>query len=298
MTIFIQVVLPVLLVFGAGFAIQKWQRVDIKPLSVVALYVATPALVFQTFYHAEIDRQYGYMVAFALLLLFAIIFINKLAALVTKRTSEEESGWILGTAFMNSGNYGAPIILFAYGQEGFAFAVSFMVLQAIIMNIFGVYYAAKGRSGVRFALKSVIGMPVTYAVILGLLVQLSGATVPDNLLGTVDILAEAAIPMVMIILGMQLANMSWGQFEWKPLSYVVTVRLLVSPLIAYLLTLIFPFDPLLANVLIISAAMPSAATIVMFAVQFNTMPKFISSVTLVSTIISIFTITLLLMILN
>lgn len=298
MTIFIQVVLPVLLVFGAGFAIQKWKQVDIKPLSIVALYVATPALVFQTFYHADIDRQYGYMVVFALLLLFSIIVLNKLVARMTKQSTEEESGWILGTAFMNSGNYGAPIVLFAYGQEGFAFAVSFMVLQAIIMNIFGVYYAAKGQSGARYALKSVLGMPVTYAVLLGVIFQLNDFTIPDNILGTVDIVAEAAIPMIMIILGMQLANMSWGQFEWKPLSYVVTVRLLISPVIAFLLTLIFPFDPLLANVLIISAAMPSAATIVMFAVQFDTKPKFISSVTLVSTLISVFTITLLLMILN
>ncbi|ADI00243.1 AEC family transporter [Salisediminibacterium selenitireducens] len=298
MTIFIQVVLPVLLVFGAGFAIQKWQKVDIAPLSMVALYVATPALVFQTFYEADLDRQYGFMVIFALLLLFSLIAINKAAASLTKASSTDESAWILSTAFMNSGNYGAPIILFAYGQEGFAFAVSFMVLQSIIMNIFGVYYAAKGRAGARYALRSVLGMPVTYAVLAGVFTQWSGLTVPDNLMGTVNILAEAAIPMVMIILGMQLANMSWSQFEWRPLSYAVTVRLLLSPIIAYGLTLLFPFDPLLQNVLIVSAAMPSAATIVMYAVRFDSKPAFISSVTLVSTLLSVLTVTLLLMLLN
>ncbi|GEL08089.1 AEC family transporter [Salisediminibacterium halotolerans] len=297
MTIFIEVVLPVLLVFAIGFAVQKWKSVSIKSVSVVALYIATPALVFQTFYNADIDRQYGYMVLFAFLLLFALIIVNKGAAKIAGASEEKESGWILATAFMNSGNYGAPIILFAYGEEGFAFAVSFMVLQAIIMNIFGVYYAAKGNAGARYAVKAVFSMPVTYALMLALIFQLTAFSMPENIMGTVDILAEAAIPLVMVILGMQLATMTFGQLEWKDVSYSVFVRLIISPIIAFGIVQFMPLDPLLANVLIVSAATPSAATIVMYAVQFDNQPKYVSGVTLVSTLLSIVTITVLLMIL-
>ncbi|SES39013.1 AEC family transporter [Salisediminibacterium halotolerans] len=297
MTIFIEVVLPVLLVFAIGFAVQKWKSVSIKSVSVVALYIATPALVFQTFYNADIDRQYGYMVLFAFLLLFALIIVNKGAAKIAGASEEKESGWILATAFMNSGNYGAPIILFAYGEEGFAFAVSFMVLQAIIMNIFGVYYAAKGNAGARYAVKAVFSMPVTYALMFALIFQLTAFSMPENIMGTVDILAEAAIPLVMVILGMQLATMTFSQLEWKDVSYSVFVRLIISPIIAFGIVQFMPLDPLLANVLIVSAATPSAATIVMYAVQFDNQPKYVSGVTLVSTLLSIVTITVLLMIL-
>ncbi|MFC4736380.1 AEC family transporter [Bacillus daqingensis] len=298
MTIFIQVVLPVLLIFAAGFAIQKWKKVDIKPVSVVALYVATPALVFQTFYEAELDRQYVYMVVFSFALLFSLILLNKLVAKITKRSEKKESGWILSTAFMNAGNYGAPIILFAYGQEGFAYAVSFMVLQSIIMNVFGVYYAAKGYAGSRYAVRSILTMPVTYALLLAVVMQATPLAMPDNLMGAVDIVAAAAIPIVMIILGMQLANMQIGQFDWPSISYSTTVRLLISPLIAWGLTMLMPMDPLLAKVLIVSAAMPSAATIVMFCVQFDNQPRYVSSVTMVTTLLSVITITVLLAILQ
>lgn len=238
------------------------------------------------------------MVAFALLLLFSLIVVNKVFAKIKKYPESLESGLILSTAFMNSGNYGAPIILFAYGEAGFAFVVSFMVLQSIIMNSFGVYYAARGGSGVKSAIISVFQMPTTYALIVALILKGLHLELPSNLINIVNMIADAAIPTVMIVLGMQLANIQWGNFQWAHISYGVIVRLIVSPIIAFFITLLFPFDPLLAKVLIVSAAMPSAATIVMYAVQFDSEPRLVSTITLITTMISIVTITILLTVLG
>lgn len=298
MSIFFQVVLPVILVFSIGYLVQMWKRVELKSISTVAIYIMTPALVFKTFYKANLDIQYFYIVAFSLLLLFCLIIINRIYSKLKNNSQSLESGLILSTAFMNAGNYGAPIILFAYGEVGFAFAVSFMVLQSIIMNSFGVYYAARGGSGVRMAIRSILGMPTTYAVICALLLKGFQVQLPSNLLNTVSIIADAAIPTVMLILGMQLANIKWGNFEWGSISFGVIIRLIVSPAIAYIITLVFPFDPLLAKVLIVLAAMPSAATMVMYAVQFESEPRLVSTITLITTLISIVTVTLLLAILG
>ncbi|MCT8137179.1 AEC family transporter [Anaerobacillus sp. CMMVII] len=298
MQIFLQVVLPVILVFLIGYLVQIWKRLDIKAISTVAIYVMTPCLVFRVFYTAELDMQYFYMVIFSIILLVAIIVINVVYAKLRGYSQSLESGLILSTAFMNSGNYGAPIILFAYGEIGFAYSVSFLVLQAIIMNFFGVYYAARGKATIKVALKSVFEMPATYAVIIALVLKGLQVEVPGNLFQTIDIIADATIPTVMIILGMQLANIKWTKFEWGHISFGIIVRLIISPIIAYFIILLFPFDPLLAKVLIVSAAMPSAATIVMYAVQFDAKPKLVSAITLMTTIVSIFTITILLAILG
>ncbi|RKL68318.1 transporter [Salipaludibacillus neizhouensis] len=298
MTIFITVVLPVLLVFVAGYVVQKWRKVDIKPVSTVAIYILTPALVFETFYYAEMNIQYAYMIAFALILLFALIIITKVYSWKMKYSASTESGLILSTAFMNSGNYGAPIILFAYGEAGFAFAISFMVLQAVIMNFFGIYYAARGVSGMRTALKVLMKMPVTYSMLLVIPLKFFDIPMPSTIMQPVELISQAAIPIVMLILGMQLARIEWGNSAWGKVSYGVIVRLVISPIIAYGITLMMPMDPLLADVLIVSAAMPSAATIVMFAVEFDAEPKLVSSTTLITTLLSVVTITLILTILG
>ncbi|WP_226581253.1 AEC family transporter [Halobacillus litoralis] len=290
MSIFFQVVLPVILVFFAGYALQKILHLEIKSISTVTLYIMLPCLVFDTFYGATFDQDYFMMIAFSILLLFSILLINKIAARLLKYETPTESGLILSTAFMNAGNYGAPIVLFAFGEEGFVYSVSFMVLQQIVMNFFGVYYAAKGAAGISMAIKTVLKMPPTHAVWMALLFKYMSIPIPENIRSSIQLVGDATIPSVMILLGMQLANITVKNLAWDKISYAATLRLLGSPLIAWALTVVLPMNDMMANVLIISAAMPSAATTTMYAVQFNSKPELVSSITLITTLISVVTI--------
>lgn len=298
MSIFVQVVLPVFAIFLLGYGIQKWKKLDIRSLSTIAIYIFTPMLVFQTFYRAELNQQYADMVLFSLLLLAILIAVNVSYCKIKQYDQSVESGLILSTAFMNSGNYGAPIVLFAYGDTAFAYAVSLLVLHTILMNFFGVFYAARGKAGIDYAFKAVLEMPPTYAVIVALILNLGGVKVPETILSAVDLLAAPTIPLVMIILGMQLAEIKIAKIEWDKMSFGVFVRLLLSPLIAIVIIYFMPMDPLLEKVLILTAAMPSAATTVIYAIQYDTEPDLVSGVTLITTLLSVFTITLLLLFLG
>lgn len=298
MSIFIEVVFPILLIFAVGYVIQRWRRMDLKSISTFAIYILTPALVFRTFYTMELNDQYILMTLYAFLLLFILIAINKLYAKIRKYPQEIESGLILGTAFMNAGNYGVPVILFAFGEAGFVYAVTFMALQSIIMNFFGVYYAARGTSGVRMAIVAVLRMPLTYAIILAIALNGLNLSIPDNLFSAIDLVAYATIPVVMLILGMQLAELNLGKLDFDKITYAVLVRMFLSPAITFVLVSLLPMDPLLQKVLIIASAMPSAVNTTMYALQFNAEPQLVSSITIVTTLISVVTISVLLMLLG
>lgn len=116
--IFLEVILPVLLIFLSGYILQRKFRMDLKPISSLAIYVLTTALVFRTFYKTELDLQLFYIVVISLLLLGALIVLTQLTARLFRYDKSQESALMLSTAFMNSGNYGTPIILFAYGRPG------------------------------------------------------------------------------------------------------------------------------------------------------------------------------------
>ncbi|WP_307794975.1 AEC family transporter [Alkalihalobacillus sp. BA299] len=297
--IFVNVVLPAILIFMAGFIVQRWKKMNIKSISTLAVYILSPALVFKTFYDVQLDQQYLFITMFSLILLFSIIIINKVYSKFRKYPRDVESGLILSTAFMNAGNYGAPIILFAYGETGFTYAVSFMVLQSVIMNFFGVYYAASGNIGFKAAIRTISGMPLTYAMVIAISFNLLSIPFPANLYSAVDLVGQATIPVVMLILGMQLAELKVDKVINKErLIYGTTVRMLISPLIAFVFILFFPVDPLLAKVLIVLTAMPTAVTTTMYALQFNTTPKLVSSIALVTTLVSVVTISILLTILG
>jgi len=70
--------------------------------------------------------------------------------------------------------------------------------------------------------------------------------------------------------------------------------MILSPLLAFLFIWLVPGDPVINAVLVIVAAMPSAATTTMYAIKFDSEPDLVSSITLVTTLVSIVTVTVLL----
>ncbi|UOQ92344.1 hypothetical protein MUO14_17990 [Halobacillus shinanisalinarum] len=99
-------------------------------------------------------------------------------------------------------------------------AIVLMVLHQLLMSTLGVYYAAKGgesSNGFKTAISSVRKMPMVYGAILGLVFHLSGISLGGVKEG-VDLIADAAIPLIMITLGMQLANIKVASVNYKKLS--------------------------------------------------------------------------------
>ncbi|WP_456271051.1 AEC family transporter [Bacillus sp. AK031] len=298
---FILIVLPVFIILSVGFIGQKVLNLDIKSISTAALYLMLPFLAFQTFYENELNMNYLYIVLFCVFLLLGLIVVSLIAGKMTNRPNTKTSAFVLAGAFMNSGNYGVPVILFAFGEKGFQYAVIMMVIQSLLMNTVGLYYAAKGSSKGATLKESVIKilkMPVLYGSIAGLLFQLCAISIPSFIYNAIDLIASATIPTIMLVLGMQLASISKKNVAMKELSGVILIRLVVSPVIAYAITVILSLDSLLAKVLIVLAAMPTAANTTMFAVQFDTEPDLVSFSTLVTTSLSIITVPLMIMLMS
>ncbi|TFJ94246.1 AEC family transporter [Lentibacillus salicampi] len=294
MALFFQVVLPIVAVFAAGFLLQRIRILDVKSLAAASIFIFMPALVFTTLYEASFNQGYTMIAIFAFLLLVAMILFVKVFARVFKWPESVESGAILSTAFMNGGNYGVPVILFSIGEAAMPYAIFLMVLQTMIMNVFGVYYASRSTSGFWRACKTVLKMPATYAAIIGVGLQALSINIPGSIYSTLTMLSDAAIPLMMVILGMQLASITSLSFNWQVILSAAGARMILSPLLAFLFIWLVPVDPMIGVVLVVVAAMPSAATTTIYAIEFDSEPDLVSSITLVTTLISIVTVTILL----
>lgn len=298
---FILIVLPAFIIFAVGFIGQKKIGFDPKSASVIAIYLMSPFLAFRTFYMNEITIDYVYIVSFCLLLCFGLIGITLIVSKVMKSSQSKTSAFVLSGVFMNSGNYGVPIMLFSFGEIGFDYAVIMMVIQSFLMSTVGLYYAARGSRGgvsVRESLLKVAKMPLLYGAVLGLLFQVLSIETPLFIFQAVDMIADATIPTIMIVLGMQLATIRRQKVQMKELSFIILMRVIISPLVAYMIILALSIEGELATILLILSAMPSAANTTMFAVQFDTEPDLVSFSTLITTALSIITIPFMLMLLS
>lgn len=297
MIMLLKVVLPIFLIFLTGYIGQKVFSLNIKSISTTSLYLMTPPLVFKCFYTAKLDLTYLHIVIYSVLLTTLLILLIKIVAFLKGSTNAETSSLILSSAFMNNGNYGAPVILFAYGQTAFQYAIAIMILHTVLMSTIGLYYAARGNYNVKEALQSMLKMPVIHALILALLWQFFKLPMPENLYNAVSMVGDASIPLMMLILGMQLAEIKLQNIKWGINLAGIGTRLLISPAIAYGLTLLLQVEPVLAKTMIVLAAMPSAVIMVMYAIQYDNEPELVSSITLLSTVLSVATLSVLLTIL-
>ncbi|MGF9846676.1 AEC family transporter [Priestia megaterium] len=296
---FLTVLLPIFGIFALGYMGQKKIGFDTKTISTMALYLMSPVLVFRTFYTTKFDLDYLYLTFYTFALCFILIIIVYIVAFIQKYSRVETCGMILASSFMNNGNYGTPVILLLFGATGLESAIILMVIQQLVMCTVGVYYAAKGSpegNGVRSAIRAVQRMPAIYGAFLGGGFQFLNVPLGNSVLEAINLVANAAIPTVMIVLGMQLAKISIKNLAKGKVSFSLIIKLVISPIIAYLFTLFLPVDNMVKQIMIISAAMPTAANTTMYALQFNTEPEFVSSATLISTSLSLATLPIIFMI--
>ena len=117
MGLFLNVIVPIVSVFAVGFILQKKKALDIRSVSSVSIYVLMPALVFSSLYEADFNTSYMKIFIFMFALFYAMVALNKIIAKIFKWDRKVESASILATGFMNSGNYGLPVVLFSLGEE-------------------------------------------------------------------------------------------------------------------------------------------------------------------------------------
>lgn len=295
----LNVVLPVFLLLGVGFVVGKYMRIDSKSVSDLSIYVFSPALFFYSVSTSEMDMaDLGRIVlfSFGLFLLFAVfVFV---AGKVFAWDKVYQNTLMLASGFPNAGNYGLPIILFAFGEEGVAIGIIYLVMQSLLMNSAGVFYASNHHEMPKKDIfLQVLRMPGFIAILLALLLKILEVPLPPAVENATGLLGQASIPTMLTLLGITLASIRLQnvlRFIWT----ATLLKLAVFPLLAFgLLLILYPGDALEAKVLLVAAATPTAATTTLLAIKFGMNPDMVSSAMFVNTVASIVTIPVLLIVL-
>lgn len=269
-------------------------RAQIQPISRLAFYVLIPSLVFNSLSRLEWQGAGAQqMVVFALLSMTVQGVLAWLVARALRLQPPLSNSFLLVAMFTNCGNFGLPLNLFAFGQAGMDRALVFFVVNALLVNSVGVYIASRGRAGVRKALLNVLRTPLLWAGLAGFLVNLCGLALPEPVAKAVELAGQGAVPVMLLILGMQLARISLNESR-RAIAVATTLKLAVAPLLAIGLAAILGMQGLARQVGIMEASMPTAVTATILATEFDTAPRFAAGVVFVSTLLSLVSLTLLL----
>jgi predicted permease len=291
LSVFIQNLLPVFLAAGAGYLLAAATQIEPKPISRVVFYIFSPCLVFILLTENQLDgRVMLAMSSFAIVQLLSVGLLTWLLARLARFQKQFVVAVVLAAMLPNAGNFGLSVNLFAFGEEALAQASLFFVSSAILSYTAGVYIASLGRSSYRQALTGLLKIPTIYAVVLALLFQRMGWELPQPVQRAAGVLADAAIPTMLVLLGVLLRQARWSG-NLKPLALANSMRLLASPLLAFFLAARFGLQGVARQAGILEASMPTAVMATVLATEFDVEPGFMTAVVFTSTLLSPLTLT-------
>ncbi|AEJ42203.1 Auxin Efflux Carrier [Alicyclobacillus acidocaldarius subsp. acidocaldarius Tc-4-1] len=203
------ITVPILIVCVAGALVARYQPVETKSLSTVALYLLAPALILSALPSANLRGNHVVQIALFTAVMTAFCWVAAIAAGRLFRLDRATSrALMLTTIFSNSNNYGLPVLLLAFGTQGFALGTLYVILQILLVNTLGVSIAASGRSG-ESGWRALLRAPLLYASALGLVLAILHQPLPGGISTAAKLLGNAYAAVVLLILGMQLGHTRW-----------------------------------------------------------------------------------------
>ncbi len=295
----IGLVLPFFGLILIGFIIGKRVKLDVSALgwmNIFIIYVALPALFFKLMSKTPVEqfREWHFVLGAtgSTFLLFASVLLT--VRYIAKHTMPEAMIQGFASAYGNIGYMGPGLALMAFGEQAAVpVALIFCFDNALHFTMAPFIMGLTERSSVSFlrlggqVLLKIVLHPFILATLVGVAFALSGLQLPEPLSRLVDLLANGAAPCALFAMGVTLALRRMDGVPVE-LSYIVPLKLIVHPLLVYILVSIAgDFPPVWVYSAVLMAALPSATNVFVLAQQYGVWTEKASAAVLVTTFLSV-----------
>lgn len=291
-------VFPIYINVVLGFLSSKMLNVQRESVATLLIYILGPIVVFSATLSVKID------LAMAILPIFLFIFCSIIAfasLYLFQNSWKDPTGNILsfsaGTG--NTGFFGIPLAIILFPTH-LADIYIFTVLASLLYeSTTGFYVTAKGNFTVAEALKKMSRLPILYAFILGIILNVAGFEIPESISSYTGQFKGAYGILGMMMLGMGLIGIKGepDNFDMKFISITFFLKFIFWPLamlgVIYLdKSFLHILNEDLYKVIFLFSIVPLAGNTVTLAVLLNAKPEKASLAVFLSTVVSVVTIPL------
>ncbi|MGE5361416.1 MAG: AEC family transporter [Bacteroidales bacterium] len=298
LSIFINDVLPIFLLAGVGFLLARYRQVDVRMVSRTAFNALSPCLVFTLLMQSRIGAaELGRLGLFSVCSILGVGALAWLVAGLLRLDRALATAFIMVVTFSNTGNFGLSAILLAFGAEALARGTVYFVISATLMYTLGVFLASSGTRTVAQALRGVLRVPTVYAVAAAALLLLLRLPVPGPVDVGIKMLSDAALPVMMLVLGMQFERVRHIE-QPRLVAAAALLTLVASPLLAFALADLIGLSGAARQASVLEASMPAAIMTTVIALEYDAAPTFVTGVVFVTTLVSPLSVTVVIAMLN
>ncbi|WP_303722637.1 AEC family transporter [Malonomonas rubra] len=284
--IFQKSVLPLFVIICVALVYQRFFKPDIKEITSLTLTVFAPVFVFDAIVKHNISFEalklpFVFMLILTGVLLVMSYYVSRLLQL----QSNDRISFILSCSMINIGNFGLPLIYFTYGEQAVSYSVVYFVAFNLSLSTIAIYVSSNA-SGFKPIMLDLLKMPLFHAFFLAMIVVQCAVQLPEFALKSFSLIGQATIPLLIFILGLQLATTRFQAKFLKIIAVAVIIRLLLSPAVTYPLLGVLGVSGLEQKIATLQTSAPSALLPLMYAIKFNRSPDLLASIILATTVLS------------
>jgi len=289
----INVMLPVFLAIGLAILFGKYVKVDARSISHAVIYLFGPCLILNSLLSQTMDPS-ALLGIFAMSLVSTLLLvgIGWLIARALKVEHPMRATIMLAMSLGNTGSVGLPLAEFAFGAQGMQYAAVFYVTTTVFANILGVLLPSAGQVSFKETVKRILKVPMIYAAVIGVALNLLGVQMPTFLERTTNLLGYAAVACGIAFMGVRLANMKLDG-KMKPIIVTSIARVAITPLVGMLTAFLLNAETLVRDVSILQISVPTALFTAMFSEEFGGDSEAASGIILLSSILSFISLSIL-----
>ncbi len=300
----INLVIPLFGLIFIGYLAGRIMKIPLDGLrwmNFFIVYIALPALFFRLLSRTPIEQfaniTFIAVSVFATLVVFVIVFV--IGGLLNRGNVAESTIQGFAGGYGNIGYMGPPLAIAAFGPEAgvpvaliFCFENSMhFTLAPLLMGL----HSDQGQTAaqlVKEILFKIFTHPFIVATIIGVLAAIIEWQPPSSIGNLLEFLSGAAAPCALFAMGVTAALKPLKRVPLE-LSYIVPVKLIVHPVLCYvLLRLLVPdVEPIWFYSAVLLAALPSATNVFVIAQQYGVWQERASSAVVISTLAATVTVT-------
>ena len=286
MAVLLPAIAPVAFIVFIGFIAGHRLGLEQSTLSRLSLYILLPALIASSLYHNTLSAQSAVAIALGYFLTSAVLYgLVSVLCQAFKADALLRKTLLATTLFANTGNLGLPFIDFSLGESGLERAIVYLIASSILLTTVGPILL-KGE-GLQMGLRITVSLPVFWATVAGLLLQLLAVNLPLRLDDGLALLGSAAIPVALVTLGMQLAKTPFRPDQTVLLA--AGLRLVLAPTVAFGVATGLGLQGQDLQVLVLQGAMPTAVNTFIWATEFGGDVDLVARAIVLSTVLSAIT---------
>jgi malonate transporter and related proteins len=269
-------------------------------LNILVLYFALPAMIYRTVASAPFERLLNWPFILATSFSTFIVFVAAFgfAIWILQARLHVAALQASSASYGNVGYMGLVLSVVAFGEAAAVPAILIfcfdVLIQFTLVPLAGAIatsaHGATGRELGRRIAGSVLLHPFFVAAAAGALSSAIDLVLPTALDTFIEMLSRAAAPSALFALGITLSRRRFAGVG-PEFPVIVGLKMFAHPIIVLVvLSIIGGFDPLWISVAVLMAALPTAATVFIFAEQYDAYLEGASSSILVTTLVSAVTI--------